>query len=153
MVKFLDMSVQNGWRAVGASFESQAHAVRDLAPGLPTILVLGNEGRGLRTNVRRVCSDLVCIAGVASKRPLQDFSQRQSPSKELKMVDGIAAEEPVKFLGYLAGPAAVDSLNVSVAAGILLHELLAQSVYPTSLSSMETISHDTSIKEASSNCG
>ncbi len=155
MVKFLDMSVQNGWRAVGASFESQAHAVRDLAPGLPTILVLGNEGRGLRTNVRRVCSDLVCIVGVASKRPLQDFSQRQSPSKELKMVDvdGIAAEEPVKFVGYPAGPAAVDSLNVSVAAGILLHELLAQSVYPTSLSSMETISHDTSIKEASSNCG
>jgi hypothetical protein len=61
-------------------------------------------------------------------------------------VDGIAAEEPVKFLGYPAGPAAVDSLNVSVAAGILLHELLAQSVYPTSLSSMETISHDTSVK-------
>ena len=56
----------------------------------PTILVLGSEGKGLRTTVKRACSSLVRI-------------------------DSLAEE------GSSMG---VDSLNVSVAAGILLHHLL-----------------------------
>ena len=55
----------------------------------PTILVMGNEGSGLRTNVRRACNRLIEIPRSASSA------------------------------------AGVDSLNVSVAAGILIHRLVA----------------------------
>ncbi len=55
----------------------------------PTILVLGNEGHGLRTNVLRKCDVLVTIPTL------------QRPEES-----------------------GVDSLNVSVAGGILMQSLL-----------------------------
>jgi 21S rRNA (GM2251-2'-O)-methyltransferase len=63
-------------------------------PERPTVLVMGNEGRGLRTAVRRVCGSVLRI----------DSANAGS--------------------GALA-PVGVESLNVSVATGILLHQLLA----------------------------
>lgn len=118
MMKFLDTSVANGWRAVGASSEARALPIQDLEPGFPTILVLGNEGRGLRTNVKRSCTELVSIKGFGatlnaeSSSLVQDFESEVRPfGSELQ-----AAAE------------AVDSLNVSVAAGILLHDLLSRSL-------------------------
>jgi len=56
--------------------------------------VLGNEGRGLRTMVRRACDALVVIEGRGQARE------------------------------SLAG---VDSLNVAVSGGIILHHLLPSS--------------------------
>lgn len=55
----------------------------------PTILVLGNEGHGVRTNILRRCTHLVKIVGMKS-----------------------------------TGDSQVDSLNVSVTGGILLHHIL-----------------------------
>lgn len=54
----------------------------------------GSEGFGLRVNVRRVCSQLVMV----------EMSPRLGPGS--------------------AGAGLVDSLNVSVATGVLLHSLL-----------------------------
>lgn len=62
----------------------------------PTIVVMGSEGFGLRTNTRRACTQLVGISGGAA-----------APA------GGLADAEPL-----------VDSLNVSVATGILLHDLM-----------------------------
>ena len=62
-------------------------------PERPTILVMGNEGRGLRGAVRRICETVLRI---------------NSP-----------AAAPGRF-----APVGVDSLNVSVATGILLHQLI-----------------------------
>ena len=56
----------------------------------PTVLVMGSEGKGLRTTVKRACTGLIRVDSTA----------------------------PV------AASVGVDSLNVSVAAGILLHQLL-----------------------------
>jgi tRNA G18 (ribose-2'-O)-methylase SpoU len=53
----------------------------------PTILVLGNEGHGVRTNILRRCTHLVKIVG-------------------------------------MIGDSEVDSLNVSVTGGIMLHHIL-----------------------------
>ena len=61
-------------------------------------MVLGNEGVGLRTLVRRACTHMVRIGGATPARG--------------------------------EGEGLVDSLNVSVAAGILLHELLVRSGPP-----------------------
>ena len=96
MSAFLDRASRDGWAVVGAAADSRdAKDVGEMEVTGPTVLVVGNEGRGLRTNVRRACGSMVKIDGAALKD------------------DGDAAG------------ASVDSLNVSVATGILLHGMLA----------------------------
>ena len=63
----------------------------------PSVVVVGNEGAGLRTNVRRACNRAVRIEGGGG-----------GPT-------GVGDGDTV------------DSLNVSVAAGILLHSMLSSS--------------------------
>lgn len=84
-----------GWSVMGASAERDSYECEDFVLQSPTILVMGSEGFGLRTNVRRACDASIRIA--ASHGSTQ-----------------------------VAGLHEVDSLNVSVAAGILLHSLLRQ---------------------------
>lgn len=120
MMKFLDTSVQNGWRAVGASSEPRALPIQELEPGLPTILVLGNEGRGLRTNVKRSCTELVSIKGFGATLASDSPSSEQDVESDLNVTQRFNSE-------LQAAADAVDSLNVSVAAGILLHDLLSRS--------------------------
>ena len=87
MMKFMDKSKENGWQVVGAALDDNSVNLRDLALDKPTILILGNEGHGIRTNVLRRCTHLVKISG-------------------------------------LGDTSVVDSLNVSVTGGILLHHIL-----------------------------
>jgi 21S rRNA (GM2251-2'-O)-methyltransferase len=90
MMRFLDKSRANGWQVIGAGLEDGAVGLAQLVVRQPTVLVLGNEGHGLRTNVRNRCDVLVKI----------------SPSDN-------------------AEDSTVDSLNVSVTGGILMHHILA----------------------------
>lgn len=84
---------QNGWRVVGADADANAGTVTSLSAierGPPTVVVLGSESRGLRTNVKRSCADgFVTI----DRDPNMRADMRRS----------------------------LDSLNVSVAGGIILH--------------------------------
>ncbi len=59
----------------------------------PTIVVLGNEGHGIRTNILRRCQHLVRIG-----------------------------DAPVS--ASAEGESGVDSLNVSVTGGIILHHIM-----------------------------
>ena len=68
----------------------------------PTILVIGSEGKGLRSTVSKACTAHVQIEG------------KLSP------------------LGGSNDQVAVDSLNVSVAAGILTQQLLSRASWDTS---------------------
>ena len=82
--------------AVGPALEQSVGPAEIDHLGRPTVLVLGSEGHGLRTNVLRACSSLVRIprgAGGAAT----------------------AATEDAEL---------VDSLNVSVAGAILLFSML-----------------------------
>lgn len=140
MVKFLDKSIENGWRVVGAAAAGRAVVpVRKLPCKMATILVLGSEGRGLRTNVRRACHHLVCVPGLASKRHLElctderfetDADQEgpdEDQATDMAYSDEVKGEHTdITYSDELKGEhfVAVESLNVSVAAGILLHELL-----------------------------
>ena len=83
---FLDGATADGWRVLGADAGAAAADVCDATVDQPTLLVLGSEGSGLRTNVRAACAAMVRVPG---------------------------------------GDALVDSLNVSVAAGIMLQALTA----------------------------
>ena len=78
-----------GWQVIGATSDPTSVNCLDVSVRQPTLLVLGNEGVGLRTTVRNVCQTLLSID-----------------------------------TGHVTDPDSVDSLNVSVATGILLHQLL-----------------------------
>ena len=76
---------------------------RDVQLDTPTVLVLGNEAHGLRTNVRNQCDAFVAITpgGAVTGGPEMCF---------------------FNDAGALDG--GLDSLNVSTAAAILLHRLM-----------------------------
>ena len=86
----LEAARSEGWQVVGAALQESIEP-EALDASRPTVLVLGSEGHGLRTNVLRACTDLVRIP-----------------------------RGPLPADGDL-----VDSLNVSVAGGILLYSLLS----------------------------
>ncbi|ORY08013.1 RNA methyltransferase [Basidiobolus meristosporus CBS 931.73] len=96
MMKFLRESQENGWTVIGASAERTSDGQRSIDPvamsmiDRPRILVMGNEGFGLRKLVSENCQIHVSI-----------------PSTNPTIAP---------FL---------DSLNVSVATGVLLHMLTA----------------------------
>lgn len=56
---------EHGWRILGASLGGPVVTnLREIETNTPTVLVLGNEGKGLRTNVLRACTGgLVRIEG------------------------------------------------------------------------------------------
>ncbi|KAL6984730.1 hypothetical protein U1Q18_018112 [Sarracenia purpurea var. burkii] len=113
MMQFLVSSAENGWRVLGGSVSSRAIAVNLIQPGLPTILVLGSEGTGLRPLVERSCTQLVRIPG---NFPV-DTSTGLEDGESGGLDRGCSNEGFQSFL-------AVESLNVSVAAGVLLHHLI-----------------------------
>uniref|UniRef100_A0A7S3Y6N0 tRNA/rRNA methyltransferase SpoU type domain-containing protein n=1 Tax=Heterosigma akashiwo TaxID=2829 RepID=A0A7S3Y6N0_HETAK len=98
MPRLLRAAREAGWRVVGLSLGEGALPLEEVAAagaaaasgerqwGGPTVLVLGNEGHGLRTNVLRQCNVLCKIPG--------------------------------------AEDASVDSLNVSVTGGIVMHHFM-----------------------------
>ncbi|XP_021275684.1 uncharacterized protein LOC110410360 [Herrania umbratica] len=117
MMQFLVSSAENGWRVLGGSVSSKAVPLNEVLPGVPTLLVLGSEGTGLRPLVERSCTQLVRIPG---NIPV-DIAAREVDDMEATEVDsGCSGEEFRSFL-------AVESLNVSVAAGVLLHHLIGSS--------------------------
>lgn len=87
MMRFLDRSRANGWQVVGTSLSDKSIDILDAKFDQPTILVLGNEGFGMRTNIVNRCDVLVKIMGGTES-------------------------------------SLIDSLNVSVTGGILLHRIL-----------------------------
>mmetsp|Transcript_22760 Transcript_22760/g.46957 ORF Transcript_22760/g.46957 Transcript_22760/m.46957 type:complete len:675 (-) Transcript_22760:64-2088(-) len=77
--------------------QQQCFDLDKVETGVPTVLVLGSEGRGLRTLVARACSGFVRIPGGAGSFGGAEAENLNSDSQ-----------------------AGVDSLNVSVTGGILL---------------------------------
>ncbi|KAI6677854.1 hypothetical protein NL676_038650 [Syzygium grande] len=113
MMQFLTSSAENGWRVLGGSVSSKSVPLNDISPGVPTILVLGSEGTGLRPLVERSCTELIRIPGNISS----DVTAGEANNAEEGIETNNSAEEFRSFL-------AVESLNVSVAAGVLLHHLI-----------------------------
>ncbi|KAF8407103.1 hypothetical protein HHK36_006228 [Tetracentron sinense] len=114
MMQFLASSAENGWRVLGGSVSSRALPLNEILPGAPTILVLGSEGTGLRPLVERSCTHLIRIPG---NIPVDISSGGVEDVEPVEVDRGCSGEEFRSFL-------AVESLNVSVAAGVLLHHLV-----------------------------
>ncbi len=102
-----------------------------VSSGDAVILVLGNEGHGMRTNIVRRCDHLVSIQPVWG-----DADPAVSAPNGLTAITGsthdsddsgeiAAMEHAVDEDNDSDDGAVLDSLNVSVAGGILMHHLLA----------------------------
>ena len=100
MMRFLDSSRENGWNVVGTALGDDTIPLNECTFEGPTILVLGNEGHGMRKNVQMRCNKLVKLGGAHTNSMYSD-SDGSSEGKEN-----------------------VDSLNVSVTGGILMHHIL-----------------------------
>ncbi|KAI9208665.1 Alpha/beta knot methyltransferase [Polychytrium aggregatum] len=112
--KLLESSAIEGWHIYGTDIRAPLDQRVSLypAPGGsvprkplvegPTILVMGNEGTGLKSSVSRLCHQHIVIGGGTE------------PSEHAQAATN-AGEERLS----------VDSLNVSVAAGIILSALVA----------------------------
>ena len=98
MVKFLQSCKEEGYEVIGTSLDSDSVELSEVDTSKPSIIVLGNEGSGLRTNVKRECTTNVKILGTGA-----DTSSENSDSQS-------------------GSP--VDSLNVSVTGGILMHHFI-----------------------------
>ena len=99
MMRFLKRCKENGWRIVGTAVSESSVPLTELPAGPdapPTVVVLGNEGYGVRASVLRECDVLVEVVGSG----------------------GGAADQGT-------ATSTVDSLNVSVTGGIMLFHLLA----------------------------
>ncbi|KAG6421026.1 hypothetical protein SASPL_117575 [Salvia splendens] len=108
MMQFLTSSAGNGWRVLGGAVSQRAIPLDEVVPGAPTILVLGSEGTGLRPLVERSCTQLIRIPG--------NLPVDLMPTGDEDVEN---AESPQELTSFLA----VESLNVSVAAGVLLNHL------------------------------
>ncbi|XP_058074146.1 uncharacterized protein LOC131222922 [Magnolia sinica] len=117
MMQFLTNSIENGWRVLGGSVSSRALPLTEVVAGAPTILVLGSEGSGLRPLVEKSCTQLIRIPG---NIPL-GVPAREIEGEEIEEMDERCSSE--EFRSFMA----VESLNVSVAAGVLLYHLVGNS--------------------------
>ena len=100
MMRFLDLSRENGWNVVGTALGDDTIPLNECNFEGPTILVLGNEGHGMRKNIQMRCNKLIKLDGVYSNSINSDSN------------------------GSSEGAGTVDSLNVSVTGGILMHHIL-----------------------------
>lgn len=63
MPRFLRSASTDGWRVIGTALSADAVPAKSICLDRPTLVVMGSEGRGLRTMVRDACDTLVRIDG------------------------------------------------------------------------------------------
>ncbi|KAK1667166.1 hypothetical protein QYE76_055325 [Lolium multiflorum] len=151
MMQFLSSSAENGWRVLGGTVAPKAIPLSEVTTGEPTILVLGSEGTGLRPLVERSCTHLVKIAGNGAGFVVGEGSDGNGDGfaageetdgngdgfvvgEEIDATDADIGEEGDNYSGNqdMKSFLAVESLNVSVAAGVLLYHLAGKNVPPVS---------------------
>ncbi len=104
----------------------------------PTILVLGNEGHGIRTNILKRCTHLVRIPGGGHSGSTGTWKSTTGTGSVGGVADGTSTgESGVETVDVESGDVGgsdvsevvrddqVDSLNVSVTGGIILHHLMS----------------------------
>ncbi|CAO2182939.1 unnamed protein product [Urochloa humidicola] len=117
MMQFLSLSAENGWRVLGGTIANKAVPLSEVETGVPTILVLGSEGTGLRPLVERSCTHLVRIPGNAGV--FVEGADADGDADADAGEEGDSSSSNQDLRSFLA----VESLNVSVAAGVLLYHL------------------------------
>lgn len=129
MMSFLDKSVANGWQVVGTDLGPKSTPLTEFVVNdKPTILVLGNEGHGIRTNILRRCTSLVRISKPTISSVISESVDSEATAESESVTESAASDEDSSSNSGRnsgsGGGVEVDSLNVSVTGGIILHHLL-----------------------------
>jgi 23S rRNA (guanosine2251-2'-O)-methyltransferase len=69
-IRTIQKMKKDGWRIVGVEQDVRARDYRTFRPTQPTFLVFGNEVRGLSSQLRDVCDELIEIPMHGSKESL-----------------------------------------------------------------------------------
>jgi 21S rRNA (GM2251-2'-O)-methyltransferase len=74
--QFLENSKENGWRVIGTSLEEHSKSAdsTSLQMDKPTILVLGNEAKGLRHRIKSLCDYHVKLEPVGSAGEVESLN-------------------------------------------------------------------------------
>ena len=109
---------------VGTALTEDSKDLEALEVSQPTILVLGNEGHGIRTNVLRRCTQLVKVGFNGNTHDVSS-GIAVSANSDASASTNSDASASTNSRSQSKLSAMVDSLNVSVTGGIILHHLLA----------------------------
>ena len=124
-VRFLQRSRAEGWRTVGLSAEAAASDCRAFACDSATVLVVGNEGVGLRPLVRQQCAELVAIrsaaAAVSDTAPVDRHANARAPEPLLDSLNVSAALAIALFQCSLSEKIVTDDWNVLSASTSVRH--------------------------------
>lgn len=122
MMTLLDRAKDEGWLVVGTAMKGKTCvAMGDVPRDRPVLLVLGNEGFGLRTNVQTRCDYLVNIPSAGTTAATSSADVTSATETSTSTSTSTVKEESER------DDSLVDSLNVSVTGGILLHYFLNRS--------------------------
>jgi hypothetical protein len=107
-------------QVVGTDLSAKSTSVYDVPLEAPTVLVLGNEGHGIRTNILRRCTHLVRIGDIKES----GVASSSTPCTSAEIREGIAEHPAATGESMAEGEGGVDSLNVSVTGAIILHHFM-----------------------------
>ena len=128
---------------VGTDLSPKSVSLYDVPLSAPTVLVLGNEGHGIRTNILRRCTHLVRIgeartattSATAAGGVIEDTGFADTTTVGSEVTSN--SDRNGKGLSYSSESGSVesnesgidegtvDSLNVSVTGAIILHHMLS----------------------------
>ena len=119
----------NIFKVVGSAVRAGSVPINTITREKPVIVVLGNEGSGIRTNILNRCDVVVELGPFSHSNDVTDnvgteASQEpgSSPNDETDNDDNNVDSSASSGIDD-----GVDSLNVSVAGGIILHYFLGSS--------------------------
>lgn len=84
---------------VGTDLSEKSISLYDVPRTVPTILVLGNEGHGIRTNILRRCTHLIKIGtnndNQSNDIDIVDSNNNVGSSSDIDVIDVESSEEQV----------------------------------------------------------
>jgi 21S rRNA (GM2251-2'-O)-methyltransferase len=111
-------------QVVGTSSDASSTPLHAFKVTGPTILVMGSEGFGLRTVVRRQCDVTLRIDG--GNRGTSSYGSGVSGTSGYDIINDGSGVSGSGVSGSGVS-SKVDSLNVSVSTGIILHHIITMS--------------------------
>ena len=130
-------------QVVGTDLSPKSISLYDVPRTAPTILVLGNEGHGIRTNILRRCTHLVRLGTTTTTTTTATSGATTSSQDAVSSGSAAGLESNMDNIVTLNGESnvggeeyaiehgiedseSVDSLNVSVTGAIILHHFMSQ---------------------------
>jgi tRNA G18 (ribose-2'-O)-methylase SpoU len=115
------------FQVVGSAVRADSVPIDTVTREKPVIVVLGNEGSGIRTNILNRCDVVVELGPFSSLTGAENRNTEDNSPHTSSSVTHEAENNADSSSSASTEDGGVDSLNVSVAGGIILHYFLGSS--------------------------